>query len=107
MDNNYGTDNKIGDGSKKTFKSVMAMWCEDTMVNSKTGGPMMMKRTGDLKVGIHPIGDVVDTVQIGKTVSSKKRHWDVVKIAILRVKKKRKMMEMTLMWTIERLHCCL
>jgi hypothetical protein len=29
-----GSDIKIGDGSKKTFKTVMAMWCEDAPHNS-------------------------------------------------------------------------
>ncbi len=29
------SDIKIGDGSKKTFKTVMAMWCEETLHNSK------------------------------------------------------------------------
>jgi hypothetical protein len=33
-----GSDIKIGDGSKKTFKTVMAMWCEDTLHNLKKGG---------------------------------------------------------------------
>ncbi len=32
-----GSDIKIGDGSKKTFKTVMAMQCEDTSCNLKKG----------------------------------------------------------------------
>ncbi len=58
-----GSDIKIGDGSKKTFRTLMATWCEDTSHNlKKGGGGTMMKRAGDLKVGIHQIGDVLDTV---------------------------------------------
>jgi hypothetical protein len=32
-----GSDIKIGDGSKKTFKTVMGMWREDSSRNSKMG----------------------------------------------------------------------
>ncbi len=32
-----GSDMKIGDGSKKTFKKVMGTWCEDSSHNSKIG----------------------------------------------------------------------
>jgi hypothetical protein len=32
-----GSDIKIGDGSKKTFKTVTEMWGEDTSHNSKMG----------------------------------------------------------------------
>ncbi len=32
-----GSDIKIGDGSKKAFKTVMAMWHEDTSRNLKKG----------------------------------------------------------------------
>jgi hypothetical protein len=57
-----GSDIKIGDGSKKTFKTVMGTWREDSSSNSKWGRSRMMKRAGDLKVGIHQIGGVVDIV---------------------------------------------
>jgi hypothetical protein len=32
-----GLDIKIGDGSKKTFKTVMGMWCKDSLHNSEKG----------------------------------------------------------------------
>ncbi len=32
-----GSEIKIGDGSKKTFKTVMGMWREDSSRNSKMG----------------------------------------------------------------------
>jgi hypothetical protein len=57
-----GSDIKIGDGLKKTFKTVMGTWCEDSSQTLKMGRSRMMKRHGDLKVGIHLIGDVVDIV---------------------------------------------
>jgi hypothetical protein len=30
---NMGADTKIGDGSKKTFQTVMRSWCEDIFAN--------------------------------------------------------------------------
>jgi hypothetical protein len=32
-----GADIKIGDGSKKTFKTVMGTWCQDISQISKMG----------------------------------------------------------------------
>ncbi len=32
-----GEDIKIGDGSKKTFQTVMGSWCEDVLQPSKKG----------------------------------------------------------------------
>jgi hypothetical protein len=32
-----GSDIKIGDGSKKTFQTVMGTWCEDSSQTSKMG----------------------------------------------------------------------
>ncbi len=55
-----GADIKIGDGSKKKFQTVMGSWREDSSQILKMG--RMMKRRGDLKVGIHLIGDLVDLV---------------------------------------------
>ncbi len=56
------SDIKIGDRSKKIFKTVMGSWHEDSSQTSKMGGVRMMKRHGDLKVGIHLVGDVVEIV---------------------------------------------
>jgi hypothetical protein len=62
MDTTTGSDIKIGDGSKKTFKTVMRMWCEDSSRHLKRGRSRMMKRAGNLKVGIHLKGGAVDIV---------------------------------------------
>jgi hypothetical protein len=39
----------------------MGRWHEDTSSNSNMERGRMMKRAGDSKVGIHQVGDVVDT----------------------------------------------
>jgi hypothetical protein len=57
-----GSDIKIGDGSKKTFKTVTETWHDDSSQLQRWGRSRMMKRHGDLKVGIHLIGDLVDIV---------------------------------------------
>ncbi len=57
-----GADIKIGDGSKKTFQTVMGSCREDVSQPSKMGRSRMMKRHGGLKVGIHWIGELVDIV---------------------------------------------
>ncbi len=60
----------------------------------------MMKRHGDLKVGIHLIGDLVDIVQIIIAVS-------LVKICQMRVKENRKKKGKTLMGRMKGVHHCL
>jgi hypothetical protein len=40
----------------------MGTWCENSSQTSKMGEGRTMKTHGDLKVDIHPIGDVVDIV---------------------------------------------
>jgi hypothetical protein len=57
-----GADIKIGDGSKKTFQTVMGSWREDISPLQRWGRIRMMKRRGGLKVGIHWIGELVDIV---------------------------------------------
>jgi hypothetical protein len=87
-----GSDIKIGDGSKKTFKTIMEI--------QRKGRSRMMKRAGDLKVDIHLVGDIIDIVQIGKVISSGK-------IWQLKVKEKMKQKGMTLMGKMKRVHHCL
>jgi hypothetical protein len=48
---------KIGDGSKKTFQTVMGSWHEMFHNLRRGGRSRMMKRPGGLKVGIHQIGE--------------------------------------------------
>ncbi len=57
-----GGDIKIGDGSKKTFQTVMGSWREDVSQIRRWGRSRMMKRRGGLKVGIDWIGELVDIV---------------------------------------------
>jgi hypothetical protein len=87
-----GSDIKIGDGSKKTFQTVMGTYRED---NSQT-----LKMGGDLKVGIHLIRDLVDIVYIIIMVS-------LGKICQLRVKENRKKKGKTLMGRMKGVHHCL
>jgi hypothetical protein len=57
-----GSDMRIGDGSKKTFKTVMGMWGVDSLRSSKMGEEQDDEESWDLKVGLHQIGEVVDIV---------------------------------------------
>jgi hypothetical protein len=57
-----GSDIKIGDGLKKTFKQFWERGVKIVHVIQRWGKSRMMKRAGDLKVGIHQIGDIVDIV---------------------------------------------
>jgi hypothetical protein len=57
-----GSDIKIGDGSKKTFKTVIGTWCVDDSQTSKMGERQDDEERWGLEVGYHLIGDVVDIV---------------------------------------------
>jgi hypothetical protein len=46
-----GADMKIGDGSKKTFQSVMGSWCEDSSQTLKMGEKQDDEETWGLEVG--------------------------------------------------------
>ena len=57
-----GADIKIGDGSKKTFQTVMGSWRENISQTLKMGEKQNDEESGGLKVGIHWIGEFVDIV---------------------------------------------
>ncbi len=94
-----GSDIKIGDGSKKTFKTVMAMWREDTSQNLKKGESQDDEESWGFQGG-YSSDRGHSRHSLTKMVSSGK-------INQVRVKKKRKEMGMTLMGTIKGVHQCL
>jgi hypothetical protein len=59
-----GADIKIGDGSKKTFQTVMGLWREDISQTSKMGEKQDDKETWGLEGGYSSdrIGGLVDIV---------------------------------------------
>ena len=57
-----GSDIKIVDGSKKTFKTVMGTWREDNSQTLKMGEEQDDEDTWELEAGIHLIGDIVEIV---------------------------------------------
>jgi hypothetical protein len=95
-----GADIKIGDGSKKTFQTVMGSWRENFSQLRRWGRSRMMKRCGGLKVGIHLTGDLVDIVRIFIMVSTGE-------ICQMRVKENRKKKGKTLMGRMKGVYHCL
>ncbi len=51
IDYNYGIRHKIGDGSKKTFKTVMGTWREDSSQTLKMGEKQDDEQTWGLEGG--------------------------------------------------------
>jgi hypothetical protein len=57
-----GSDINIGDDSKKTFKTVMGTWHEDSSQTWKMGEKQDDEETWGLEGGFSSIGDIVDKV---------------------------------------------
>jgi hypothetical protein len=62
MDYNYGSRQKNGDGSKKTFQTVMGSWREDFSLTSKMGEKQDDEETWGLEGGYSSDRDLVDMV---------------------------------------------
>jgi hypothetical protein len=100
MDTTTGSDIKIGDGSKKTFKTVTGMWCEDSSRHLKIEEEQDDEESWGFEGGY-------------SSERGRSRHsldWQVVssgKICQLRVKEMMKEKGMTLMGRIKVVHHCL
>ncbi len=95
-----GSDIKIGDGSKKTFKTVMGTWREDSSQTSKMGEKQDNEETWGLEGGY--------SSDRGCSRHSLDYHsGELGENCQLRVKEKMKKRGKTLMGRMERVHHCL